>query len=267
MAPTWQELQSSAHTRDYDYTSVSPHLAHKQLREMISEHISSAVEAAITRRGSCTVLEIGAGHGHFTSVALDAGARAVVTEMSQDSAAYLEERYRGCADVEVVHDATGERAFELASAVDVIMCVSLLHHIPDYLTFVSRLSSALQPGSALVTFQDPMWYPRRRRASFLATKVAYFIWRIGRGDLRAGLATRVRRLRGKYDENLAADMVEYHVVRSGVDEERLVDVLKPLFRDVSLITYWSTQSTILQQLGERIGLVSEFGIVAAGRVG
>jgi hypothetical protein len=60
-------------------------------------------------------------------------------------------------------------------------------------------------------------------------------------------------------------MVEYHVVRNGVDQDALVALLEPLFTDVRLRTYWSTQSKLLQRVGERTRWRSDFSIVATGR--
>ena len=62
-----------------------------------------------------------------------------------------------------------------------------------------------------------------------------------------------------------SDMVEYHVVRSGVDEVALHDVLHPEFTSVALITYWSAQAGWAQALGRRFGPPTTFGIVARHR--
>jgi hypothetical protein len=61
-------------------------------------------------------------------------------------------------------------------------------------------------------------------------------------------------------------MVEYHVVRNGVDEEALQRLLAPVFQEVKLHRYWSTQSALLQSVGERFGWQAAFGILASNRV-
>lgn len=94
---------------------------------------------------------------------------------------------------------------------------------------------------------------------------AYLLWRLGQGELGRGLATRVRRLRGHYDETNEADMAEYHVVRQGVDELSLEGLLAPVFHDVELQRYWSTQSGVLQALGERFAPATTFGLFAWNR--
>ena len=61
-------------------------------------------------------------------------------------------------------------------------------------------------------------------------------------------------------------MVEYHVVRGGVDECAVRDLLATLFPDVRVITYWSAQSGWAQALGRRTGLRTTFGVVARHRL-
>jgi len=57
-------------------------------------------------------------------------------------------------------------------------------------------------------------------------------------------------------------MVEYHVVRDGVDELALADLLRKRFADVDIVRYWSHQSRIVQSIGERMGLANTFGLYA-----
>jgi hypothetical protein len=141
----------------------------------------------------------------------------------------------------------------------------VLHHIPDYLSFVDTLVDRLVPGGAFLALQDPLWYARARRAARLLDRGGYYTWRLGQGDLTRGLATVSRRLRGAFDEANPADMVEYHVVRNGVDEAALLRRLAPRFAAVEVLPYWSNQLWLGQRLGERLGLLNTFGISAVGR--
>lgn len=118
---------------------------------------------------------------------------------------------------------------------------------------------------AFASFPDPLWYPRRSRANLLADRASYFACRLGRGKLISGAATRLRRLRGVYDQSNPADMVEYHVVRQGCDEEALSELLARHFDKVELWRYWSTQSAVLQRLGTRFAAPTTFGLSARDR--
>lgn len=260
---TVQGFQESSHGPGHDYVPGSPHLKHAELRDwIVSSVVDIAVSLAVDGRRP-RVLEVGAGHGSLTEHLVAAGAEVVVTEMSVHSAAALRERFAGVEAVSVVHDPTGE--LEVDHEVDAVLYISVLHHIPNYLAAVGRAMNLIRPGGALVSFQDPLWYPRQKRSSLLAAKVLYLAWRLGQGELGRGVATTMRRMRGVYDESSPSDMVEYHVVRRGVDEKALAVLLAEGFDDVALLPYWSTQSAFGQWLGRRLIAPNTFGIVATSR--
>jgi SAM-dependent methyltransferase len=253
--------QDGAHGVGHDYTSGSPHLRHQSVRRMVTAACRGVVGEVMHRR--CRVLEIGAGHGMFTDYLVGLGAEVWVTEMSKASADLLHSRFAGHDSVHVMYDEDGSRAAH-GPEVDIVICLSVLHHIPDYLGAVSTLLNRLAPGGAFVSFQDPLWYPRRSRGSLLAERSAYLMWRVTQGDLRRALATGLRRARGRHDPQNPSDMVEYHVVRDGVDEEGLVRLLGARFDSVRVHRYWSTQAAWLQWVGDRVGLACSFGITATG---
>ncbi len=59
-------------------------------------------------------------------------------------------------------------------------------------------------------------------------------------------------------------MVEFHVVRNGVDERAIRDLLLTKFGDVQVVPYWSNQSAAVQWIGTRLRLRNSFGILATG---
>ncbi|MET8949069.1 class I SAM-dependent methyltransferase [Streptomyces sp. NPDC004542] len=262
--PSIGELQERAHGEGHDYAKGSPHIRHHSVRERVISAVHTLVGEIVDRGGQCRLLEVGAGHGTFTDHMVAAGARVEVTEMSGPSAAVLRHRFRGSPHVTVTHDPEGSEIFR-SGPVDAVVCISVLHHIPDYLSAVNHLVGRIAPGGAFLSMQDPLWYPRRSGLSMNADRGAYLLWRLGQGQWGRGLATRVRRLRGRYDESNEADMSEYHVVRQGVDEVALQKILAPAFQEVRLQRYWSTQSGVLQSLGERFGPPNTFGLLARNR--
>jgi SAM-dependent methyltransferase len=259
------ELQQCGHDIGHDYAKGSPHLLHHSIRDRVVRRIHQLVGDTITRNGRCRVIEVGAGHGSFTDHLLAAGAEVEVTEMSAPSADFLRHRFRHNGKVTVVHDPDGEAALT-GGRVDAVVCISVLHHIPDYPRAVTRLVDRVATGGAFLSFQDPLWYPRRSALSLALDRGAYFWWRVWQGEPRRGVATRIRRLRGTYDEGHPSDMVEYHVVREGVDEEAVRGCLTGAFTAVHVERYWSTQSCLLQAVGERNFPASTFGILAHGRL-
>ena len=255
-----QNFQEEGHPEGHDYVPGSPHLRHEHLRSQIVQSISDITESIRLTQGSCRVLEVGAGHGVFTESLLRSGATVVVTEMSAPSAAHLQRLYGHRTNVEVIHDPTGEWLSRSDSLFDAVICISVLHHIPDYLGFLDTVFAHIKPGGAFVSWQDPLWYPRRSRGNLAADKGAYFAWRMTQGQLRNGLRTRLRRLRGIYDVTNPADMVEYHVVRAGVDELAICNLGERFFQSTEVVRYWSTQAAVLQRLGHRMRLESTFGL-------
>lgn len=260
-----EQSQDVAHGDGHDYTVGSPHLRHAALRKRIDDRVTAAITEILQRQDECLVLEIGAGHGFFTDTVLAAGGTATVTEMSRASFDHLAERFRDSRDVRVIHDVDGNAAFEDGAQYDVILLISVIHHIPDYLGVITRLcDTVLRPGGSVVSFQDPLWYPRQKRWEHALSRAPYFAWRLTQGELRRGLASRWRRLRGIYSESEAADLVEYHVVRQGVDDFALRDLFRARFADVEVDRYFSTQSPQLQLLCENYVPPNTFGILARG---
>lgn len=260
-------LQDAGHGDEHDYEIGSPHLTHPQLRNRIIGTIRDVIGERLAGTGQARVLEIGAGHGAFTDHVLAAGAHVTVTEMSRASADVLRRRYAHNPAAKVVFDETGEAAGARDDEYDVVLCMSVLHHIPDYLAAITSWLPLLADGGAFVSFQDPLYYPRRSKVSMAADRGAYYAWRVAHGDLVQGAKSFVRRRRNAYDETNVRDMVEYHVLRDGVDEAAIVELLRPQFADTELITYWSTQSRALQRLGERLAAPTTFGIRATGKRG
>lgn len=261
---TMSGLQSQAHGTGHDYTSGSPHLRHRGVHRRVATACANAVVACLDARGRCRVLEIGAGHGVFTEYLTRSGGEVWVTEMSEASVGVLRERFRDNPRVHIGHDPDGTGC-HAGPEVDLVVCVSVLHHIPDYLGMVSAVLDRIAPGGGFVSYQDPVWYPRRTVTAAATDRGAYLAWRLAQGEPRRGLATLGRRLRGVRDPRNPSDMVEYHVVRQGVDESALCDLLATRFADVRLDRYWSTQADWLQRLGETRFPPNTFGIVAANR--
>ncbi len=256
--------QDAAHADDFDYRVGSPHLRHDSLRGMIEGRLLRLVTETIAANGACRVLEVGAGHGTFTHCLVDAGATVVVTEASSASARHLERDFAGDPRVEVMYDESGEQCLERDEEWDLVVIISVLHHIPDYLAFLRRVQTKVSPGGAVFTAQDPMYYPRQSRWSRAVARGAYYTWRVGQGGYVRGLQTRWRRLRGVYDDSNPSDLVEYHVVRQGCDELAIAEVLGVRF-DVAVFSYWSTQSPVLQRWLKPLGVKESFGIEARDR--
>ncbi len=258
-----QALQESYYDEDVDYRAGSPHLTHWALYERLVGTVRGAISDLRASGLSPDVLEIGAGHGGYTEPVLASGCRVTAVEASRPSLRTLIARYGENPGFRAVLDEDGS-----LDAVDgtysLVLIVAVLHHIPDYVTFLNRVTRFLAPAGTLLTLQDPLWYPRLPRATHVANRGGYYLWRLGQGNAKQAAATLSRRVRGVHDPENPADMVEYHVVRDGVDERAVTDSLEDQFEAVTLLPYWSNQGRAVQLLGDRLGLANTFGVIATG---
>ena len=263
-APTEiQGLQELEYAVDHDYRSGSPHLLHWNLHDRLAALLRETIGAVVDAGLPPTVLEIGAGHGGFTEPALAAGAQVTATEMSRPSVERLSHRYRTNPALRVVFDPDGSLGMLGGRRFSLIVCSSVLHHIPDYLGFLSGpMLAHLEPGGAFMSIQDPLWYPSVDRLTRRLDRSSYLLWRMAQGDYRKAMATFFRRRRGVFDETNPADMVEYHVVRHGVDHDAIQQLLSDHFEDVDLQTYWSTMASAMQRVGEKVGRPNTFAFRA-----
>jgi SAM-dependent methyltransferase len=241
----------------------SPHLAqrplHGRLVGFILETVSSLPDVGAPPR----VLEVGAGHGGYTELLLAAGHDVTVVEMSREALNRLEARYGGNPRFSGMFDPdVGLR--DAGGGYTLALCVSVLHHVPDYVEFLRRLTGRLLPGGALVTVQDPLWYPRVGRPTRALDRSAYLVWRIGQGRLRQGVEAMIRRSRRIYPEARPGEIVYHHVVRQGVDEEAVAGFLADRFARVELVSYWSHHLSSIRRPAELAGMVNTFAVRATG---
>lgn len=263
-----KQHQETHYTAGIDYRLGSPHLQHRQLFDRLSALICDGLATATQGAISPAVLEVGAGHGGISELILARGYYLTVTEMSGASAEILERSYGMNDRLQVVHDPNGSLEVLGEAKFGAVLCCSVLHHIPDYLAFVAdALPRTLLHGGTFISIQDPLQYDRMPPFTHRLDRAAYLTWRIGQGNLLVGVASLTRRLRGAYDDSKAGDMVEYHVVRNGVDAEALESYLLGCFESVKLERYWSNQSRLAQRVGDRLGLRNTFAIRAEGYLG
>jgi SAM-dependent methyltransferase len=258
-----QHLQEFAYAPGYDYRAGAPHLKHAGLYGWLTASLRDEVRHVVEAGLPADVLEIGAGDGAFVEPLLATGATVRATEMSRHSIDALRSRFGLNSAFTVEFDAEGTLTDLGDQRFALVLYASVLHHIPDYLSAVAQVCDRhLLPGGTLLTFQDPMWYPSLRRGVRVASEAMYLSWRLTRGDLLRGIASRRRRLTDDLREDEASDMVEYHVVRNGVDQEAIRDIVQSRFSDVQITRYWSSHARIWQSVGESLGLANTFAVRA-----
>jgi SAM-dependent methyltransferase len=248
------------------YVNGAPHLKHAS----ISKIYRSLVDAAINKIGrdpnTISVLELGAGNGLASIPWFERGVTLSAVDSSKEMLRGLSEKAAsfGLKPRTEVADAL-DFLTTVDERFDIVTHVSMLHHVPDYLGLLSRSAAVIRTGGCLITFQDPLRYDRMPFGHHAIDRASYFLWRAGQGNVKRGFRTRWRRLRGVYSSAEIVDFDEYHVVRNGVDSAEMISLLEERFAEVAATSYWSTYSRPLQRLGERLHLVSSFGILASGR--
>lgn len=248
------------------YVSGAPHLKHASIGAIYRQLANEAIREIGRAPDTISVLELGAGNGLASGPWFDAKVRLTAVDSSEPMLQEFADRASraGATATTVVAEAL-DYLSSTPERFDVLTHVSMIHHVPDYLELLQRSVNVVRSGGCLITFQDPLRYDRMPRVHHMIDRVSYFAWRSTQGNVRRGLKTRWRRLRGVYSPSEVVDFEDYHVVRNGVDSEAIVSQLTGLFAKVKCVPYWSTYSAALQSLGERLGLKSSFGILASGR--
>lgn len=249
-----------------EYINGAPHLKHDSIGRIYRSLVASALKRVNRDPATVEVLELGAGNGLASTAWFEHGVRLTAVDSSEPMLQGLTKRADafGLKPRTVVADAL-EYLDSRADTFDIVTHVSMLHHVPDYVHLLQESSAHIRGGGCLLTFQDPLRYDHMPAHHHFLDRAAYFAWRLGQGNVKRGLKTRWRRLRGVYSPEEVVDFEDYHVVRSGVDSTQITKALEAVFDQVEVVSYWSTYSRPLQALGEQLHLVSSFGILACGR--
>ena len=227
-------IASLANVSTYDanatkrYIDGAPHIKHASLRKLYGKLVVRVFDNAKLHSETLRVLDLGAGEGSVTLPFLELGARVVAVDISASQLAALEakcEPYKDqlearCDDIQVFLQEKSEKY-------DIIVVNSFLHHVPDYIGMIGEAVTLLSPYGQFFSFQDPLRYDSVGRIAAAFNKLAYFSWRIRKGDIIGGLKRRIRRAHGIYLEDSIADNAEYHAIRNGVDQ----DAVCRLFRE------------------------------------
>ncbi|MCC6188956.1 MAG: class I SAM-dependent methyltransferase [Anaerolineales bacterium] len=250
-----------------EYVETTPHLSHPAVTELMLKQMRRAL--SLCPAAPVRVLDLGAGEGSVTRHWL--ALRVEVTAVEQSPAMMAELRAKCAEHGDRLRCATMEvEAYlsECREQFDIVSCIAFLHHVPDYAGLLELALQRLRKTGVIVTFADPLRYRSVPRGHRLFQQFAYAAWRLWRPDVLGGIGRRIRRLRGVYLPGSAFDNAEYHVTRGGVDQDALVALLANKGLNVEIVRYWSSQSEFFQRTGSKLGLMSEFGLLAhAGDAG
>jgi len=249
-----------------EYIDGAPHIKHTSLRKLYGKLVVQIFDSAKKHTKTPKVLDLGAGEGSVTLPFLELGARVVAVEISDSQLGALKTKCEHFGDMlEVRCEDINVTLKDKSEKYDIIVVNSFLHHVPDYMGMIREAVTVLSPYGQFFSFQDPLRYDTVGKITTTFSNLAYFSWRVFKGDVIGGLKRRIRRARGIYLEDSAHDNAEYHVTRNGVDQ----DAIRRLFReedfDCSIVSYFSTQSRLFQPMGTVLGMKNTFAIIAQKR--
>jgi SAM-dependent methyltransferase len=248
------------------FVEGSPHLKHRELAARAFSEAHHLFERVRQRSDCPAVLDMGAGEGMLTLPFLKMGATvtaadatgALLDVLAVRAAEFKSRLTLARGDI----FETLEQFHKTGRRFDIICASSFVHHVPDYLKLCGMAAHLIRPGGVFFTFQDPLRYDTLGKGTYWFDRASYFCWRLFQGNYIRGIKTRLRRLRGDYRSDLTEDMTEYHVVRNGVDQESIRHLFETMGFACEIQKYWSTQSTIFQRAGAKLGLLNTFAVIA-----
>ena len=246
------------------FVDGSPHLKHRVLINYYLSLVKKCCDEV--KHGhfdghAPRVLDLGAGDGTATLSFVVEKCSVTAVDISIGQLTRFKETFPEYAhQCEVVCADAVDYLSKTEKQYDVIVFNSFLHHIPDYLALVEKAMSRLVKGGILFIFQDPIYYPSLTKFQLFFQKIAYFFWRIKQGNVIEGFKRRMKRNKGDFSDPM--NDVEYHASRDGVNQNTIMNMLKQGGFNVEYYPYFSTQSSVFQWLGWRLGVKSNFGIIA-----
>jgi SAM-dependent methyltransferase len=249
-----------------EYIDGAPHIKHDSLRKLYGKLVVQAFDNATRYTKIPKVLDLGAGEGSVTLPFLELGAKVVAVDISSNQLDALKTKCNNFGDMlEVRCEDIIDTLKNNSEKYDIIVVNSFLHHVPDYLGMIREATMILNPHGQFFSFQDPLRYDSVGKATMTFSKLAYFSWRVLKGDVIGGLRRRIRRSRGIYLEDSIHDNAEYHVTRNGVDQDAIRVLFEDQGFDCNIVSYFSTQSRMFQPIGAMLSMENTFAVLAQKR--
>ena len=245
------------------YIDGAPHIKHSSLRKLYGKLLVRIFDSAKKHTEIPKVLDLGAGEGSVTLPFLELGAKVVAVDISDSQLDALKTKCKHFgAMLEIRCEDINDILINKSEKYDIIVVNSFLHHVPDYVGMIIEAVTVLNPHGQFFSFQDPLRYDSVGKATMMFSKLAYFSWRVFKGDVIDGLKRRLRRAHGIYLEDSIHDNAEYHITRNGVDQEAIYEMFKEHGFDCDIVSYFSTQSRFFQLIGAVLGIKNTFAVIA-----
>jgi SAM-dependent methyltransferase len=255
--------------RKADIASAAGHLRHAMLKSLFGELLTSIYNSVARHSARPTVLDLGAGEGTATLPLLKLGAIVSAVDISKDQLNALQVK---CADYSEGLEVLCGDALDIVREMqaqgkryDIVVAISFLHHIPDYLGLIQQAATLLKDNGCFFSFQDPLRYDTISKIERMFSIFSFLSWRIFQGNVIGGVQRRIRRSKGVYLDDCIEDNYEYHVVRNGVDQNAIRRLFEDLGLECKIICYFSTISRFWQAIGAKLGIRSSFAVIAGNQ--
>lgn len=250
-----------------EYIDGAPHIKHASLRKLYGKLVVHIFDKATQYKKTPKILDLGAGEGSVTLPFLELGAKVVAVDISKNQLDKLKSKCENFGDMlEVRCEDINDTLKDKCEKYDIIVFNSFLHHVPDYMGMIRETTKLLTQNGQIFSFQDPLLYDSVGKRTMIFSTMAYFCWRVFKGDVIGGIRRRKRRSRGVYFKDSVHDNTEYHVTRNGVDQDAIHGLFEDQEFDCNIISYFSTQSRLFQHLGDRMSMKNTFALIAQKRM-
>lgn len=139
-----------------------------------------AVDKLVAVNGVRTkkAFDVGAGTGNLTGKLLQMGYHVTALDLSAEMCRILEQKYKSYLNSQklvVVNSPIEDVSFD-RGAFDLIVCYSVLHHLPDYVDVLQRFSGFLKKGGVMYLGHESSPFYWKNEATSLAqlVKTVYF---------------------------------------------------------------------------------------------
>ena len=175
------------------YIDGAPHVKHASLRALYANLVVQVYDSAKEHTAVPSVLDLGAGEGSVTLPFLELGARVTAVDISSSQLNVLQSRCGRFGDrLEMRCEDIADTLKAKCDTYDIIAANSFLHHIPDYMGMLREAITLLSPWGQFFSFQDPLRYDSVGKSTMMFSTLAYFSWRLLKGDVAGGFKRRLR---------------------------------------------------------------------------
>ena len=270
------ENNSAKNFNKKHYDSLASHSNGAICEEPLGYIVFPMIENYISSRkihpSDMTVLDIGAGDsGVPTDYLVKYGFKVVETDISNVSLQrllLLFEDFESQISIESgdIFDVL-DNYNNMGQKFDLIIARAFLHHIPDTTKLLEKIKPVLNENGVFISFADPLRYDTLSYFELLFSKIDYYLWRIRQGNLKRGINSFIRRgIRNKLDESLEEDMLEYHVVRNGLDQELIENFWKFNGVKCEVIKYYWSPSKLFILIANFFKVKNGFAIKAGKNI-